>query len=808
MSSLQKKYCYHCGLDVPGRPQFFSTVDAHEEAFCCNACKTVFDTINGYGLGNYYQYRSGIPQRPDSETIRFLEYDKAAVQQSFTSIITGKHLRSTLIIEGIHCAACVWLLENSLLRIDGVIKANVNFADHTALIEWDWDSTQLSEIFQAIHDIGYQPHPYSPDQRQQLYRREHSQAMRRLGVAGIGMMQVGMFAIALYAGDFQGISDQYKQLLRVFSLLVASVVLLYSGRVFFQGALRSLQNHSLNMDVPVAIALTGAYAGSVWGTWHPANEVYFDSIAMFIFFLLLARYLEMRSRNRALPAIEQRLLPQTCKRLQEENGQRTFELVPLQDIKPGDNVLVQAGETIAADGEVTEGDSSVDESTFTGEFLPVDKRTGDIVMAGTTNGDGMLVIKVRAIGHQSSLSVVEALLTRAQAEKPRIAQLADRTAQYFIAIVLVATVVTGIYWSIDDPGRAFTIMLSMLVVSCPCALSLATPAALTLSNNVMRNQGLLASRSHVLEQAARIDHVIFDKTGTLTRGQLSITETHCCADLPAEKCLEIAAALEAISQHPIAQAFSQPQLKLLAKDTSITTGSGIQGSVAGVSYRIGSLAFCQQLCSKPIPALTPNKQQLAVWLCEQDTWLACFSLHDEVRPSAAATISALTDNGYAVSILSGDSSGAVDSVAHQLGIADFSKGLSPAGKLDAIKQLKARGQQVMMVGDGINDMPVLAAANISVAMNHASDMTRIQADALLLSESLQPLLRLMQQSRKTRHIIRENIAWALGYNAIALPLAASGLIPPYLAAIGMSASSLLVILNTMRLSWPSRPSGV
>lgn len=802
LSSKHDSHCYHCGLAIAGSPQIFSLIEQQQQPMCCVACKAVCEAIRQHGFANYYQYRSAPGQRPDTETIDYQQYDKPALQASFTTRLDSSYQRSTIIIEGIHCAACVWLLEHSLASIDGVIRATVNFSDHTASIDWDNTITRLSTLFLAIHDIGYLPHPYSPDQRQRLYQREHNQALRRLGVAGIGMMQVGMFAIALYAGDFQSISDQYKQLLRVFSLLVASAVLLYCGRVFFQGALRSLKNRSLNMDVPVAIALSGAYIGSVWGTWYPAYEVYFDSIVMFIFFLLLARYLEMRSRNRVLPGSQQRLLPQTCKRLQGEHRPRSFELLPLEDIQPGDQILVQAGETLPADGRVLEGSSSVDESAFTGEFLPVGKQAGDAVMAGTINGDGSLVVEVRAIGHQSSLSVVQALLSRAQSEKPRIAQLADRTAQYFIAVVLFATLLTGLYWSFTNAAIAFPVMLAMLVVSCPCALSLATPTALTLSNHVMRNAGLLASKSHVLEQASRIEHVIFDKTGTLTRGELSITRTECFTGTDATGCKAIAAALEGVSQHPIAKAFCQQQANTLASNTEIITGSGIEGELDAVRYRIGSLNFCQQFCAQSAPVAANSGQQLTVWLCHEQQWLACFSLHDEIRASAAEMVRTFLDSGYQVSILSGDSSAAVDTVAAQLGISEFSKGLSPAQKLAAIGELKSRGQQVMMVGDGINDMPVLAAATISVAMNNASDLTRVQADALLLSDSLQPLSLLMSQSAKTRRIIRENISWALSYNAIALPLAACGFIPPYLAAVGMSASSLLVILNTLRLSRP------
>ena len=801
------KHCFHCGLPIDGKPQFFTLIEKEKKPFCCRACLSVCETIKQYGLDNYYQYRSDPAQRPNPEAIQYLQYDNPAMQDSFTTLLNGTVHRSAVIIEGIHCAACIWLLENTLRSIDGVINATVNFSAHTAAIEWDSSRIQLSDIFQAIDTIGYLPHPYSADQRQRLSHQENKLALRRLGVAGIGMMQVGMFAIALYAGEFQGIDDNYKQLLRAFSLLVASAVLLYSGKVFFIGAWRSIKNHNLNMDVPVSIALTAAYAGSVWGTWHPHNEVYFDSIAMFIFFLLLARYLEMNSRNRIAPELNQNLLPVTCKRLLDNQPHRSFELLPLAEIKPGDCILVQAGETIAADGIVIEGNSSVDESTFTGEFLPVCKQPGDSIMARTINSDGSLIIKVEAIGQQSSLSVVQSLLNRAQAEKPLITRLADRSSQYFIAAVLLSTLLTGIYWAFNNTAMIFPVMLAMLVVSCPCALSLATPAAVTLSTHLLRNKGLLVSRGHVLEQACRIDQVIFDKTGTLTQGKLSITDTERYSEVSLSKCLLIAGALENISRHPIARAFYQADNHLLAEASCITIGSGIEGTVDGITYRIGSFEYCKGFCSQTGAPETLNKKSaMAVWLCSQQQWLACFSLSDEIRESAAATIQLLKEKGYKVSILSGDSSGAVDTVARDLSIVDFHKAMSPEKKLTFIRELRATGKHVMMVGDGINDVPVLAAATISVAMNNASDLTRMQGDALLLSENLQLLDLLISQSVKTRRIITENISWALAYNLIGLPLAACGLIPPYLAAIGMSASSLLVILNTLRLS--IQPAGV
>ncbi len=802
MTRISATNCFHCELPIKGAAPCFTVIEQQQQPLCCFACKAVCEAIHAHGLDNYYHYRSSAAQRPSPETVHYQHLDKATIQATFTRDISAQQRCSTLIIEGIHCAACIWLLENTLQSLPGVTAATINFNHHTATIDWDSSATRLSDIFTAIHQIGYQAHPYSPEQQDEIFKRESKLALRRLGVAGIGMMQVGMFAIALYAGDFQGISETLKQLLRVFSLLVASVVLLYSGQVFFTGAWRSLKNLSLNMDVPVAIALGGAYIGSVWGTWHPASAVYFDSIAMFIFFLLLARYLEMRSRNKQLTGVRQSLLPKLCKRLLDSDGQRQYELLALDDVQTGDRLLIEPGEIIAADGFVIEGRSAVNEAAFTGEFLPVNKQLDDAVMAGTINGDGHLIINVAATGQQASLSIVQELMTRAREDKPRIARMADQTAQYFIAVVLLATVISGGYWYYQDSSMVLPIMLAMLVVSCPCALSLATPAAMAISNNTMRTIGLLNSSSHVLEQAATIDQVIFDKTGTLTLGKLSIASSVMLGKLVPAECLVIAAALEAVSEHPIAKAFQQQgQVIAMASESNISTGNGIEGVVNNSRYRIGSLAYCQRWNSNPLPTFTPqSSNQLTVYLCDEQQWLACFSLYDELRPSALATVDALKKQGVAVSILSGDSSAAVAEIANTLGIKTFSKGLSPEQKLQRIEQLIDQGKRVMMVGDGINDMPVLAAATISVAMNNASDLTRIQADALLLADNLQVVSTLINHSTKTRRIIRENIIWALGYNAIALPFAACGFIPPYLAAVGMSASSLLVILNTLRLS--------
>ena len=611
------------------------------------------------------------------------------------------------------------------------------------------------------------------------------------------MMQVGMFSIALYAGGFMGIDSEHQHFIRWFCALLTLPVIGYCALPFFKGALRALSQHSVNMDVPVSIALTGAFVASIHGTVINTGEVYYDSIAMFTFFLLVARYLELRSRHQQSALNHQSFIPKTCRRL---SAHQQHEEIAVRDLNPGDHIFVRPGETIPADGVVIDGAAAIDESSFSGEFLPLTRRSGDSVMAGTIATDGSLTIEVSATGEQTSFSVIQRLLSQAQQDKPYTARLADTVARYFTGLVLAATTVAGISWSFYQPEHVFYVCFAMLVVSCPCALSLATPTALTVATTALRRSGILLSKSHVLETAPLISHIVFDKTGTLTKGKLALHHQQPLSNQSGEQCLAIAAALEIHSEHPIAKVFTDRANHVdPASQVSIATGFGIEGTIAGRRYRIGSRNYCRRWLAEIASGDQPRSERQSVYLASESEWLCRFDLSDELRDDSASAIAALKQAGYRLSLLTGDSSGAATALANQLGFDHCEYGLSPADKLDKLRALRHGGERILMIGDGINDIPVLASADISIAMNNASDLAKIQADAALLGNQLAVIPGLLRQARRTRAIIRQNLGWALAYNLTTLPLAAIGLIPPYLAAAGMSLSSLLVILNANRL---------
>jgi P-type Cu2+ transporter len=810
MTDTSLPSCFHCGLDIATGDQFSEVIEGECQLFCCPACKTIAGTILACGMQSFYQFRTRAEAAPTMDILSssFSAFDDAQFQQRFVVEDLRENANPSatvnLLIGGIHCAACVWLLEKYLQQLPGIVRVNVSLSEQKATVHWQKDITKLSSICETIAQLGYQPEPYSADQLQNLQQQENRQALRRLGVAGIAMMQVGMFAIALYAGSMQSIALEYRDFMRWVSLLVATPVVLYSAKPFFVGAWRGLKMLKPGMDLPVAIAIGLAYLASVRATFTGSGEVYFDSVTMFTFLLLSGRYLEMRARHfsRRLSANDlNSLLPSTAIKWSADRQQS----VPLFNVKKGDTVLVKPGQVIPADGLVVSGRSGVNESQLTGEFMPQTKTLGDRVVAGTLNGEGVLTIDVTATGAQLQLQTINTLLTQAQSEKPVVAQWADRMASVFIVSVLFLALSTYIYWSWQDSANAFWIMLSVLVVSCPCALSLATPATLVAATSRLRKMGMLVTSSQVWEKIPTITHVVCDKTGTLTEGRLAVQSVDLRSVLTPAQCLDIAAALEAYSEHPIASAFAQKKPPTVVVDSvRVVTGKGVEGVVDGVTYRIGSRAFTDALTDaigagetvKSIPSLGQW-----VFLSNQYGPVCQFELKDTVRDSAQSLVSSLHRSGLKVHMLSGDSSAYAKVLSDQLGMDHCVYGASPEDKLLYIRQLQAEGSKVMMLGDGINDIPVLAAADVSVAMCHASDLAKTHADCILLSKQLDTVASLIALTNKTRQTIKQNLSWALTYNLAAIPLAAMAMIAPYIAAVGMSISSLVVVINALKLQW-------
>ncbi|MBP8770973.1 MAG: cadmium-translocating P-type ATPase, partial [Thiopseudomonas sp.] len=767
--------------------------------FCCPGCQAVAQAIIAGGLESYYQHRSEPSANPESLPgvlpDELLLLDREDIQKPFVNT-TGNISETKLLIEGITCAACGWLIEKHLKKLSGVIDVSLNLSNHRLSVRWDAEQLALSELLKTIRHIGYAAHPWQPDTVSEKMQADNRRALRKLGVAGLLWMQVMMASMATWPEFNLDLSEGMDGLLRWTSLILTTPIVFYCSSEFFSGALRDLRTRHLTMDVSVSLAIAGAYAAGVWSTLTGQGDLYFDAAGMFALFLLSGRYLERRARERTAAATTQlvNLLPASCLRLTAEGN---HERILLSELSLGEHLLVPPGSLIPADGCILSGQSSIDESLLTGEYLPLNKVPGDTVVAGTLNVEGPLTIEVLALGEQTRLSAIVRLLERAQNLKPRLAELADKVAQWFlISVLLIAAIVGGIWWYYD-PSRAFWIVLSLLVATCPCALSLATPTALTAATGSLHKLGLLITKGHVLESLHQVDTVIFDKTGTLTEGKLTLKSIQTCADLNQQQCLELAAALESHSEHPIARAFGRTVMA--ANAVSSMPGLGLEGFVDGRKLRIGRPDYVSELGNYPAPAMPSEQGQ---WLLLGDTQqaLAWFALDDQLRPDAPALLQACRARGWQVLLLSGDSSPMVQQIAQELGIDDARGGLTPDDKLNVLKSLHAEGRHVLMLGDGVNDVPVLAAADISIAMGSATDLAKTSADAILLSNRLSSLVSAFSVAKHTRKIIIENLAWATLYNGLIIPFAAIGWVTPGWAALGMSVSSLLVVLNALRLT--------
>jgi len=808
---MSQKSCYHCGLPVPAGVELSVRIDEQPRAMCCIGCQAVTQAIVDNGLADYYRNRDALPNSPREALPAIVEglklYDHADFQKSFVRELGESEREASLIIEGITCAACIWLNEQHVAKLAGVTGMEINFATRRARVRWVEREIRLSDILAAIVAIGYRAYPYDASRNEDLARSERRSALWRLFVAGFGMMQVMMYAIPAYLAGDGDMAPDIELLLRWASLLLTLPVVFYSAAPFFRGAWRDLRLRRVGMDVPVALGVGAAFAASVWATLTASGEVYFDSVTMFVFFLLGGRFLEMTARQRAVSFTEvlARLLPALATRVTGYPQNRSLEQVMASELAPGEVVLVKPGETIPADGQVIEGLSCANESLLTGESAPVAKAPGSAVTGGAVNVESPLLIRVEQVGEATRLSAIIRLMERAAMEKPRIVELADRIAGRFILALLLVAATVALVWGIVDPTKALWITVSVLVVTCPCALSLATPVALTVASGAMARAGLLVTHSHAIETLARTTHFVFDKTGTLTTGQMTLLEVLTLGALDRDACLSLAAAIEQSSEHPIGTALRQAATGALLPELAGVTnepGNGMQALHQGSAIRVGRPDYVAAVHGQPLPESARSlaaSSDTVIALGNVTGWLALFRFGDEIRPQAAAMVAALRADGRHIALLSGDAVSVAGKVAQTLAIDEVVAGISPQGKHDYVCRLQADGAIVAMIGDGVNDAPVLAQAQVSVAMGGGSHLARTQADLVLLSENLDHLSRGFFVARRSLRIIRQNLLWAFAYNLIALPLAIFGFITPWMAGIGMSGSSLLVVLNSLRL---------
>ena len=776
---------------------------------CCYGCQAVAQSIVANGLADYYRSRDSLPEAPREAMPAILEqlalYDHADFQKSFVKMLGESEREASLLLEGITCAACIWLNEQHVGKLPGVTAVDINYATRRARVRWDESRIRLSDILGAIAAIGYRAYPYDAAKNEEISRKERRDALWRLWVAGFGMMQVMMYAYPMYIADGDMTAD-VESMMRWASLLLTLPVVFYSAAPFFRNAWRDLRLRRVGMDVPVALGVGAAFVASCWATFWQAGEVYFDSVTMFVFFLLGGRYLEMTARQKAVSVTEAlaRLLPAFAQKMPNFPVDRSTEQRVVADLSPGDYVLVRAGDIVPADGLVVEGVSCADEALLTGESRPVPKSPGEPVTGGTINAESPLIVQVEQVGTRTRLSAIISLMERAAAEKPRIVELADRIASYFVATLLIVAAAVAVGWYFVDPSRALWITVSVLVVTCPCALSLATPIALTVAAGALAKDGLLVTRGHAIETLARATHFVFDKTGTLTTGRMHLVDVAVLGALERDECLAVAAALEQSSEHPVATALRRAAGAALPPATDVVAepGQGIAATIAGRNCRIGRPAYALALGNGALP------EAAAAWLDSGDTvvaladatgCLALFRIGDEVRPESAALIAELLAAGRKVVLLTGDAPAVARRVAGQLDITDVRASVTPQGKHDCVTALQAGGAVVAMIGDGVNDAPVLAQAQVSVAMGGGAQLARTQSDFVLLSENLDHLRHGLRRAIKAMEVIRQNLWWSFAYNLIALPLAIAGYVTPWLAGIGMSASSLLVVLNSLRI---------
>ncbi|WP_352258456.1 heavy metal translocating P-type ATPase [Psychrobacter sp. TB55-MNA-CIBAN-0194] len=916
--------CFHCGDPVP-QPPFYAEILGQSREMCCMGCQLAAQSIVEAGLEQYYLDRSEISRTASLPTqmTRLEAYDHDEIKQQFVYAQDGMSV-AELSVNNLRCAACTWLIESRLDELNGISKCQVNLTNQRMRVIWNEDKLPISRILAVINEIGYEAKPYRQDTHEAMLARHTNQMLLRLGIAALGSMQAMMYAVALYFGEYSDMLILQRDFLRWVSLFVSTPVFFYAGLPFFTSAWSAVRARQVNMDVPVSIALIVTFFASLYATITGQGETYYDSVSMFIFFLLAGRYIEHNARlkaatmandlvvvepvlvqkvaedkeaaKRILQQISQNMLnettsseedgtadisrdnvnvdpisnqklssampnfmksiddnvheltvriaqdwqqsrnqrfslskqeskpePTTGVSVEDKNSTQDKKMVTAHSLQVGDIIMVEAGSEIISDGILLSSTATVSQSLLTGEGDLIIKTQGDYIVGGAQNDSQPFEMLVTALPEDSQIGLIDRLMNRAMSEKPKLAQQADKLARWFVARILVLSVLVFIGWYIVDPSQAVWATVAVLVATCPCALSLATPIALTVSTNRLASYGFLTTRGHTLQTLAEITHVAFDKTGTLTYGKPNLLNIELTDSLnqkeiqvsdQKDKVLAIAAALEVGSRHPIAHALLTAAYQLHLPATQALQhypAGGVEAMIDGVLYRIGHVNFALDNTndanehSDITIDLVAQRASSAVVLSRQnndsDDWqaLACFYFNDKVRDSAKSMLDTLKALGIESVMLTGDPSPQALVMAKGLGMESAYNGLSPTDKVNHIQKLQSEGAVVLMVGDGLNDAPVLAAADVSTSIAGAADLAQVSSDSIILNGHIEAITAAKRIADKTERIIKQNFRWALVYNSIVLIPAALGYVPPWLAAIGMSLSSLFVVLNALRL---------
>ena len=747
-------------------------------------------------------------------TILDTEDQWQAFSQPFDHDASKSLVQSSLLLDGLRCAACSGIIEQGLQASPGVVSARVSMSKRRAVVVWSPAITLPSKILTTIQALGYSASPASTLISDQESLKKQRAAFWRWMVAGFCMMQVMMYASPTYFTKPGEISPDILYLLNWASWLLSLPVLLFSSNTFFSNALRDLKLRQISMDLPVALGIIITFIVSSAATFEPngwwGHTVYFDSLTMFVFFLLSARLIEVKLHRKTLGALEN-LVSRIPENTERKNEDGTFTRVLNSQLKIGDTVRVNIGEAFPADGTLISGNTSVDESLLTGESTPIQKSLYDTVIAGSYNLRQSVTMTLETIGESTKYGQIVNLINQASIEKPRLSQLADRIARPFLLfVILSAALAAALLWDVDR-GRALMTAAAVLIVTCPCALSLATPAAMLSSASAFVKRGILIKRLQAIENIANIDTIIFDKTGTLTEDHIQIKAIQHKKGLSESIVLALAGAIAKHSLHPISRALfnaskNNPQLAIELDNIQEVVGAGISASIKNLTanallndsklvageLKLGAAQFCS--------AIEINQHNQQVFLADANGWLATFTLQEAIKQQAALTIQLLKQANLDIELLSGDKSDAVENTANEIGISHYQSACSPHDKLLRLQTLKAQHKKVLMVGDGLNDGPILASAHVSIAMGKGVPLTQAHADYVFLNGDISQIPYLIRHAQHTMQIIKQNIAWAIAYNLISIPLAFSGVLSAWLAGLGMAVSSLIVVANALRLT--------
>ncbi|MBS0231634.1 MAG: cadmium-translocating P-type ATPase [Proteobacteria bacterium] len=782
--------CHHCGESLPTSPAH-AEFDGVTRAFCCDGCAAAARWIRDAHLDDYYRLRDAPAGRVNADAPALAAWDREELLAGHARDVDGGR-EITVLTDGMRCAACAWLIDRALAREPGVLDSTANAITGRIRIAWDPTRTALSTPLARLAALGYRPYLATGEARERERRRTRNRDLIRIGLAGIGAMQAMMFAEALYLDTRGQMPIPTRDFFRWITFMVSTPVVFWAGWPFLLGAWNELRGKRLGMDVLIAGSTLLAWAASTLETVRGGPHVWFDAAVMFVFLLLVARQLEQRARGIASAQVDAlaRARPAFATR---ELADGTRESVPIDALAVGDRVRIAVGEPVPADGVLLDDEARFEESLLTGESTPVAKRAGDAVYAGTACREHAASIRVTHVGTGTRLAELVRLVESAQAHRPALARGAERIAGWFVAGLALAAVTVYLWWRAHDPARAFEVTLALLVVSCPCALSLAVPAALAAAHGALAKIGVLAVRPDALDRLARVTDVMFDKTGTLSDGKPSLQGVDACEGIDADRALRIAAALERDSNHPLAAAFAQVADVPVAEQLHAVPGQGVEAMIEGQCWRIGRAHFA-----------TGGEDDGAVWLGSDTGARARFTLIEQQRRDATQAMQRLRAQGLTLHLASGDATAAVIRFAEAMDIGNVSTRQTPADKLERVRALQAEGFRVAMVGDGLNDAPVLAGADVSLAVGDGAALAQRSADFVLANPALSAIPAAIDIARRSRRIIRENLVWAIGYNLLALPLAAAGMVTPWLAALGMALSSLLVTANALRLTRVAR----